>query len=215
MNIISKKIAEIILKKEKVNVKTSYIREHIFIFVNCIIVNPSFDSQTKDFLTTQVSKFGSSCKFTEKFFDNLIKIGLMERVLETYQFKESKLIKKTDGKKKNRLYGIPKLDDANEAGGKRSEECTLILTEGDSAKAMAIAGLSVVGRDLYGVFPLRGKVINARAEAITQAGINKIMKNDELVNMKQILGLEQDAKYKDVSKLRYGHIMIMTDQDLD
>lgn len=215
VNIISKKMAEIILKKEKVNVKTSYIREHIFVFVNCIIVNPSFDSQTKDFLTTQVSKFGSSCKFTDKFFDNLIKIGLMERVLETYQFKESKLLKKTDGKKKNRIFGIPKLDDANEAGGKRSEDCTLILTEGDSAKAMAIAGLSVVGRDLYGVFPLRGKVINARAEAITQSGINKVMKNAELIHMKQILGLEQDAKYKDVSKLRYGHIMIMTDQDLD
>jgi len=215
VNIISKKIAEIILKKEKVNVKTSYIREHIFVFVNCIIVNPSFDSQTKDFLTTQVSKFGSSCKFTDKFFDNLIKIGLMERVLETYQFKESKLIKKTDGKKKNRLYGIPKLDDANEAGGKRSEECTLILTEGDSAKAMAIAGLSVVGRDLYGVFPLRGKVINAREKIVSKLGLAQVMKNTELIHMKQILGLEQDAKYKEVSKLRYGHIMIMTDQDLD
>ena len=80
---------------------------------------------------------------------------------------------------------------------------------------MAIAGLSVVGRDLYGVFPLRGKVINARAEGVTQNGVNKVMKNVELIHMKQILGLEQGAKYKDVSKLRYGHIMIMTDQDLD
>ena len=51
--------------------------------------------------------------------------------------------------------GIPKLDDANDAGTKASEDCTLILTEGDSAKALAVAGLSVVGRNRYGVFPLR------------------------------------------------------------
>ena len=51
--------------------------------------------------------------------------------------------------------GIPKLDDANDAGTRSSEDCTLILTEGDSAKALAVAGLSVVGRNRYGVFPLR------------------------------------------------------------
>lgn len=215
VNMICKRFSEIINKKEKIVVKNSYIREHIFVFINCIIVNPSFDSQTKDYLTTVPSKFGSTCKLSDKLFDNLIKLGLMNRVLETYQFKESKLIKKTDGKKKNRIFGIPKLDDANEAGGKKSSECTLILTEGDSAKAMAIAGLSVVGRDLYGVFPLRGKVINAREKIVSKLGMAQVMKNTELIHMKQILGLEQDAKYKDISKLRYGHIMIMTDQDLD
>ncbi len=51
--------------------------------------------------------------------------------------------------------GIAKLDDANDAGTKHSQDCTLILTEGDSAKTMAVSGLSVVGRDRYGVFPLR------------------------------------------------------------
>jgi DNA topoisomerase-2 len=60
------------------------------------------------------------------------------------------------------VQGIPKLDDANDAGTKNSQECTLILTEGDSAKALAISGLSVVGRDKYGVFPLRGKLLNVR-----------------------------------------------------
>lgn len=51
--------------------------------------------------------------------------------------------------------GIAKLDDANDAGTRHSQNCTLILTEGDSAKTMAVSGLSVVGRDRYGVFPLR------------------------------------------------------------
>ena len=64
--------------------------------------------------------------------------------------------------------GVPKLDDANEAGGKGSDKCTLILTEGDSAKALAISGLGVVGRDHYGVFPLRGKLLNVRDASATQ-----------------------------------------------
>ena len=49
-------------------------------------------------------------------------------------------------------------DDANHAGTAKSKDCTLIITEGDSAKSLAMAGLSVVGRDYYGVFPLKGKV---------------------------------------------------------
>ena len=64
--------------------------------------------------------------------------------------------------------GIPKLDDANEAGGRHSHDCTLILTEGDSAKTLAVSGLGVVGRDHYGVFPLRGKLLNVREASHNQ-----------------------------------------------
>ncbi|KAL8535162.1 hypothetical protein ACS0TY_010975 [Phlomoides rotata] len=66
----------------------------------------------------------------------------------------------TEGAKHSRIYGLAKLADANEVGGKNSEKCTLVLTEGDSAKALVIVGLAVVGRDHYGVFPLRGKLLN-------------------------------------------------------
>lgn len=58
--------------------------------------------------------------------------------------------------------GVPKLEDANDAGSRNSLDCTLILTEGDSAKTLAVSGLGVVGRDKYGVFPLRGKLLNVR-----------------------------------------------------
>lgn len=65
-------------------------------------------------------------------------------------------MKKTDGTKTSRkLTAIEKLTDAANAGTKRSEECTLILTEGDSAKSLAIGALSVVDRASYGVYPLR------------------------------------------------------------
>lgn len=47
-------------------------------------------------------------------------------------------------------------------GGRHSTDCTLILTEGDSAKSLAVSGLGVIGRDRYGVFPLRGKILNVR-----------------------------------------------------
>ena len=58
------------------------------------------------------------------------------------------------------MIGIPKLDDANLAGTRSAEECTLILTEGDSAKSLALAGIEIVGRDRYGVYPLGG-IINS------------------------------------------------------
>ena len=76
-------------------------------------------------------------------------------MIQLAKFKETSQLKKNDGKKTVTLHGIPKLEDANKAGSKDSYKCSLILTEGDSAKAFAMAGLSKVGRDLYGVFPLK------------------------------------------------------------
>lgn len=107
----------------------------------------------------------------------------------------------------NRLLGIQKLADANNAGTREASKCTLILTEGDSAKALAVAGLGVVGRNNFGVFPLRGKMLNVR-----EARHEQIMKNEELQNVKKILGLQHGKDYRDTNSLRYGRLMIMTDQ---
>ena len=81
-----------------------------------------------------------------QFFKDVLNCGVLEAILAFAQSKQSKDLKKTDGTKKARLTGIAKLDDANEAGGKNGYKCTLIITEGDSAKALAVAGLSIVGR---------------------------------------------------------------------
>lgn len=102
---------------------------------------------------------------------------------------------------------MTKLADANNAGGRYSERCTLILTEGDSAKALAVAGLGVVGRDNFGVFPLRGKLLNVR-----DAKHDQIMKNEEIQAIKKIMGLQHNKAYDNVTGLRYGRLMIMTDQ---
>ena len=66
------------------------------------------------------------------------------------------------GQKRARLLGIEKLEDANKAGTSESNNCLLILTEGDSAKSLAMAGLETIGRDYFGVYPCRGKLLNVR-----------------------------------------------------
>ena len=205
------KLAEIVNKKNKAApVKPFQIRNHLSVFINCLIENPSFDSQTKENMTLRVSAFGSKCELSDEFIKKVVKSGIVESILDFAQRQQSKELRKTDGSKTSRISGIAKLDDANRAGTREGAMCTLILTEGDSAKALAVSGLSVIGRDLYGVFPLRGKLLNVR-----EATHKQIMENQEINYLKQILGLQQGKVYEDTHSLRYGHLMIMTDQDHD
>ena len=197
-------------KHKQANVKPFMVKNYLWVFVNCLIENPAFDSQTKDTLTLRASAFGSKCELSETYLKKVSASGVTDLILNFANFKANKELKKTDGAKRQRLLGIPKLDDANDAGGRNSEHCTLILTEGDSAKSLAISGLSVVGRDRFGVFPLRGKLLNVRDASAAQ-----INANAEINNIKQILGLQHGKVYTDTKSLRYGHLMIMTDQDHD
>ncbi|EOY18139.1 Topoisomerase II isoform 3 [Theobroma cacao] len=210
-NQISNYVMNIVNKKNKnANVKAHNVKNHLWVFVNALIDNPAFDSQTKETLTLRQSSFGSKCELSEDFLKKVAKCGVVDNLLSWAEFKHSKDLKKTDGAKTGSIRGIPKLDDANEAGGRNSDKCTLILTEGDSAKALAVAGLAVVGRNHYGVFPLRGKLLNVR-----EASHKQLMDNAEIQNLKRILGLQQGKEYSNVKSLRYGHLMIMTDQDHD
>ncbi|KAI6694782.1 hypothetical protein NL676_022492 [Syzygium grande] len=210
-NQIANHVMSVVNKKNKnANLKARNVKSHLWVFVNALIDNPAFDSQTKETLTLRQSSFGSKCELSDKFLQKVAKSGIVESLLSWANFKQSKDLKKTDGSKRENLRGIPKLEDANDAGGRNSDKCTLILTEGDSAKALAMAGLSVVGRDRYGVFPLRRKLLNVR-----EASHSLIMENKEIQFIKQILGLQQNKDYDSVKSLRYGHLMIMTDQDHD
>ncbi|XP_068832923.1 DNA topoisomerase 2-alpha [Capricornis sumatraensis] len=210
------KLVDVVKKKNKggVAVKAHQVKNHMWIFVNALIENPTFDSQTKENMTLQVKSFGSTCQLSEKFIKAAIGCGIVESILNWVKFKaQIQLNKKCSAVKHNRIKGIPKLDDANDAGGRNSTECTLILTEGDSAKTLAVSGLGVVGRDKYGVFPLRGKILNVR-----EASHKQIMENAEINNIIKIVGLQYKKNYEDedsLKTLRYGKIMIMTDQDQD
>ena len=121
-----------IQKKEKSckNLKAFQVKSHLWVFVNSQIENPAFDSQTKETLITRASNFGSKFTASDKLIKQLMNTPLVENIMSWAQFKQSKDLKKTDGTKRLRLTGIPKLDDANNAGGRNSKNCTLILTEG-------------------------------------------------------------------------------------
>lgn len=213
LNQIVKKMIIYIEKKKKIKVKPATIKEQLMLFVNCVIENPSFDSQTKECMNTPQSKFGSKCEVSDKFIDKLAKMGVMDCAIASNQIKDTKAAKKTDGRKVKSIRGIPKYMGANWAGGTRSSQCTLILCEGDSAKSGIVSGLSKEDRDKFGVFPLKGKLMNT-----LDAAQNKINNNAEIANIKKILGLTTGKNYtKEEAKkqLRYGKLLFMTDQDLD
>lgn len=205
------KLMDIVKKKNKngAALKLNQIRNHIFLFVNCLIVNPAFTSQTKEQLTTKHTQFGSKCTVSEDFLKKIAKTEVVNNILHFAQAKADQILKKSDGGRRTRIDN-PKLTDANKAGTKDGYRCTLVLTEGDSAKGLAIAGRSVISADLFGVFPLRGKLLNIR-----DASIDQISKNAEIQNIKNFLGLKHKTEYTDCKSLRYGHLMIMTDQDHD
>jgi DNA topoisomerase-2 len=211
---VAARLVEVIKKKDKGStIKPKLVKNHLWIFVNATVANPAFDSQCKDTLTTRWQKFGDNKflpKLDDKFLKKLEKCGIVDNILFFSKAKQMRDLARKGGGKKTKVTGIPKLDDANNAGGKHSGQCTLILTEGDSAKSLAIAGLSVVGRDNYGVFPLKGKPLNVR-----DAGHAQIMKNEEIQAIMKIMGLQANKKYEDAKTLRYGHILIMADQDHD
>ncbi|XP_051522968.1 DNA topoisomerase 2-alpha-like isoform X2 [Myxocyprinus asiaticus] len=213
---IVSKLIEVVKKKNKagVAVKPFQVKNHMWLFVNCLIENPSFDSQTKENMTLQQKSFGSTCSLSDKFIKQANGCGIVESIMNWVKFKaQTQLNKKCSAVKHTKIKGVPKLDDANDAGGKNSSSCTLILTEGDSAKTLAVSGLGVVGRDRYGVFPLRGKMLNVR-----EASHKQIMENAEINSIIKILGLQYRKNYSDpesLKSLRYGKLMIMTDQDQD
>lgn len=210
---ICTKLLEVVKKKNSKGstLKLGQIRNHIFLFVNCLITNPAFTSQTKEQLTTKVSQFGSKCSVSEAFLKKIAKTDAVENILHFAQQKADQVLAKSDGNRRSRMTHV-KLVDANLAGTRRGHECTLILTEGDSAKGLAVAGRAILDPDRIGVFPLRGKMLNVR-----DASFDQISKNAEILNIKQFLGLKHKTVYTDpqAQGLRYGHLMIMADQDHD
>ena len=197
-------------KKKLKDVKPSFIKDRMFLFLRATVVNPTFNSQTKETLTTASKDFGCKIDVSETFITKIYKSSIVEEIVEFCKLKETaSLAKATDGRKVNKIY-VPKLEDALWAGTAKSKDCTLILTEGLSAMTFAMWGRSVVGPERYGVFPMKGKCLNIR-----DATISQLVNNEELNNIKQILGLKQERVYKDTNDLRYSKVMILTDADVD
>jgi DNA topoisomerase-2 len=190
------------------------INDYLTICLKASIINPTFNSQTKEELNTPISKFGFICNISDSFWSEIKKSDLVNQLKQVISLSNQKILSKLDGSKKSKIKNLPKLEDANFAGTKKSVDCILILTEGDSAKATAISGISAIpnGRNIFGVYPLRGKLLNVR-----EASTSQINTNQEIIDIKKIMGLKSGVTYtkENINELRYGAIMIMTDADED
>ena len=211
---IVRKLCVYIEKKKKISCNPATIKEQIMLFLRCDLENPSFDSQTKDYMNTPSSKFGSTCTVSDSFVEKIAKMGVMEMACQLTETKEAgKKKKKMDGTKTRNIRGISNFVDANYAGTEKSNLCTLILAEGLSAMAGIVSGLQSEDRNIVGIYPLKGKLLNVR-------GLSRdITENKELGDLIKILGLQIGVKYNSMEEihknLRYSKVMIMSDQDLD
>ena len=211
-NQISKEIIDK-LKTKKIIVKPSDVKNKMFIFIRSAIINPVFDSQSKECLKMAKAKFGSEFIMSDAFKKKILSSDILKSMTEISNSKKLKDLSKTSGVKRSRLTEVDTLEDATWAGTAKGLQTRLILTEGLSARTFAISALNVIGREKYGVFPLKGKLLNVRNVAIT-----RVSDNEEIKNIVKILGLRYDLKYEtdvDMNTLRYGGVVSLTDSDVD
>lgn len=203
LNQIISELREFFQKKHKIDVKPSELKNHIFLFVNSTIVNPSFSSQTKEKLITEIKDFGFTYQVSEKTIKSILKSEIVQSILDWIDQKklaeENKLARSLN--KSLEKLKVEKLIDAK---GKDRWKCSMAIFEGDSA-----AGAFRKYRDAntMGAFSLKGKFMN-----VSEVNNSKLIDNNEVVNIMAALGLKlgQDISLKD---LRYGRILFYTDAD--
>jgi len=210
-----KKISEILLPKinkenSSLKITMADIKRHITIILSCRLHDPTYTSQSKTCLSDPVPNL----EIEKSNIPKIMEWGLLQDLKDVLDFKGRKELKKTDGKKV-RHTNIEKITDANYAGTKRSNECTLILIEGQSAGSYATGSIDIIpdGKDYYGTFPLKGKLLNVR-----EASVKQLLENTEIGNLKKTLGLKEETNYlldENFEDLRYGQLYIMVDADVD
>lgn len=208
VNLVTSKIAEVFSKKFPNATKLSnIIKENLGIIVKATVYNPTYSSQSKDVLTTPASKFGFDYTVSPTLHKKLLNSTLV-KVIE--QFIEKKDDKGATKAIRSKTGSITDYEKATKLGGKNP--CTLWITEGKSAKALVVAGFSVIGREYNGVYPLRGKPLNVHDKPLKDA-----LSNKEWLDLIHILNLDPTKTYDSasISKLPYKHLAIVTDQDDD
>jgi DNA topoisomerase-2 len=195
---------------KKLSLSPSDVKRHLTIIISCRLRNPKFTSQQK----TKLSSPKPKIHIDSKNLKQIEKWDILSRLNAEIEAKQFRILSKTDGKKRKHI-SVKDLEDANLAGTKDSEKCTLILVEGKSAMGYAARFISLIsrGRDIYGIYPLRGKPLNTM-----KADFLSIVQNREICEIKDALGLREGVDYsnEDLRKtLRYGQIIIFADSDVD
>ena len=200
-------------KPNKPQITMKDVKKFFRIFINSVVKNPEFTSQSK----TCLSHPEINTKVSPTNINNIMKWDVINSIKDIIKGKELLSLKKTESKTR-KFKKIDGLDAANNAGGKHSKDCTLILCEGLSAKTFAIGGIQIgwngkKGRDWFGAYALRGKLLNVR-----NSNIKSISNNKEITDLVNALNLKYDTDYtieKNYNTLNYGRVMIMTDADHD
>lgn len=210
-NQIIKGIKEDLEKKhKKITIKQSDIKNKLFVFINCRLPNPIFDTQTKENLTLKLtSEITNGVNISDKLIKQLSQSVIVEDIIRYILIKEQSELTKLGRGKVNRVK-IKKLDDANFAGTNQSDRCILFLAEGDSAAGSVLTGFASTGRDYYGCLAMRGKLLNVK-----KASLAKIKEDEGVKNIINALGLEIGKKYSSTKELRYGKVVLSCDQDVD
>jgi len=196
-------------KTKKITYSIGDVKKFFKIFVTATVSIPEFESQSKHKLESPFS-----VKVPVKNINSLLRWSVIDEIKRS---KEMVVLKSLERKKKN-FVKVSGLDSANNEGGKNGRECTLILVEGLSAKTYAVQGIEVgafgkQGRDWFGIYALRGKVLNVRnAKAASIAKNNVISDIFKALNVKHDVDYTSEENYK---TLRYGRVMIITDADVD
>ena len=188
------------------------IKSRLAIFCDFSVQHAKFTSQTKvEF--SGVLPLGKYQIGDDVVIKAAKKCGLLAALQEMLLAKQDKQLLSSSSSSKQRSVRVDKLLDATKAGTSRSLECRLFLTEGDSATTMAVSGFSVIKRATNGAFALKGKLLNTIA-----ASKAAVAKNNEIANLVKILGLNYHKTYESEAErktLRYGHVVVMTDADVD
>jgi len=192
-----------IKKKHKVEVKPSEIKNHIFLFINCTVLNPAFSSQTKEKLITEPKDFGTQHTVTEKFARAVFTSEVIQSLLDWIEQKKN-ADERAELRKLNKSLGNTKVLKLIDAKGKDRNKCVLGIFEGMSA-------LSAVRKfrdpQSFGAFPLKGKFIN-----VSEMSNSNVIQNDEAIQLMASLGIKLGEEPGD---LRYGKVYIYTDADPD
>ena len=197
-------LREMIKKKHKVDVKPNDIRNHLYVFIDSTIVNPSFSSQTKEKLITEHKFFKTKHEVTSKIAKAIFKSEIIQSVLDWIERKKL-AAERAELRKLNKNLSsskVLKLIDAKKKGDRSS--CILGIYEGLSA-------LSAVRKfrnsQTIGAFPLKGKFLNVK-----ELPNSKVIQNEEVKNLMASMGLKLGEA---PNNLRYGKIYIYTDADPD
>lgn len=206
MNQIVKRLIEDLTKGNKgIKIKPVDIKNKFHLFLVCKIPNPTFDTQTKENLTIKIT---DKVELSDKLYKQLVKSEIIQSILEWVQLREQAELNKLNKKSAGKTIRVDKLIDAHQAGTVNGYKAALCIAEGDSARGTVLTGLSEVGRDYWGVFPIKGRPLNVR-----DVPVSKIINNDEIANIIKIIGLVPGKKYTDLKELRYGKIVFFTDAD--